>query len=225
MPESENIAAEVEMQRSEQAEVEVSEQVKGEQAEAEQVDAEQVDAEQPTITPGMQWCIIRTTTNTENRVMKSLASGRISGIGRVLVPTVAERRARGGESKVVERRLYPGYVWAEIALEDGQVPDDVWYAIGGISGCIGVLGDRKPARVSEEEAAAMLEVAYQKEKRIKGPDFAPGDMVAVRDGSFEGYEGVVERIDEKKCMATVDIVIFGRSTPVDIEVWALEKTV
>ena len=50
-------------------------------------------------------------------------------------------------------------------------------------------------------------------------------MVAVRDGSFEGREGRVEKIDEKKCMATVDIVIFGRSPSVDIEVWSLEKTV
>ncbi len=204
MPKSENIAADI------------IEQTEGEQV---------VEEQRPTTTPGMQWCIIRATTNMENRVMKSLASGRIPGIGRVLVPTVAERRAKGGESIVVERRLYPGYVWAEIVLEDGLVPDDVWYAIGGVTGCIGVLGDRKPSHVSEEEAIAMLEVAYQKEKRIKGPDFALGDMVAVRDGSFEGHEGVVEKIDERKCMATVDIVIFGRSTPVDIEIWALEKTV
>lgn len=71
----------------------------------------------------------------------------------------------------------------------------------------------------------MLEAADRKEKRIKGPDFLPGDQVTVRDGSFEGHEGRVEKIDARKCMATVDIVIFGRSTPVDIEVWALEKTV
>lgn len=180
----------------------------------------------PTVTPGMQWCIVRAATNMENRVMKALTAGNrdIPGIGRVLVPTVAERRPRGGEHKVVERRLYPGYVFAEIALEDGLVSDDVWYAIGGITGAIGVLGDRRPAHVSEAEAAAVLEAASQKEKRIKGPDFVPGDPVAVRDGSFEGHEGVVEKIDEKKCMATVDIVIFGRSTPVDIEVWQLEKT-
>lgn len=188
--------------------------------------------ERPTVTPGMQWCIVRAATNMENRVMKALTAAAgargMPGIGRVLVPTVAERRARGGESRVVERRLYPGYVFAEIALEDGLVPEDVWYAIGGITGAIGILGDmgdRKPARVSEAEAAAMLEAASQKEKRIKGPDFAVGDMVAVRDGSFEGHEGVVERIDQRKCVATVDIVLFGRSTPVDIEVWQLEKTV
>ncbi len=182
--------------------------------------------ERPTVTPGMQWCIVRAATNMENRVMKALARATsvTPSIGRVIVPTVAKRRAKGGQNVVVETRLYPGYVFAEIALEDGLVPDDVWYVIGGITGAIGVLGDRKPAHVSEAEAASMLDAASQKEKRISGPDFAAGDMVMVRDGSFEGHEGVVEKIDQKKCMATVDIVIFGRPTPVDIEVWQLEKT-
>lgn len=197
--------------------------VAGEQAGQEQAD-EQAEG-RPTVTPGMQWCIVRAATNMENRVMRSLASGRISGIGRVMVPAEAVRVSKGGVQRVVERRLYPGYVWAEIALgEDGLVPNDVWYDIGGIRGCIGVLGDRKPARVTDAEAEAMLAAADRKEKRVKGPDFAPGDLVAVRDGSFEGHEGVVERIDERKGMATVDIVLFSRSTPVDIEIWALEKT-
>ena len=71
----------------------------------------------------------------------------------------------------------------------------------------------------------MLEAATRKEKRIQGPGFAAGDRVSVQGGSFEGHDGVVEKIDEKKCMATVDIIIFGRSTPVDIEVWQLEKSV
>lgn len=190
-----------------------------------QQNEDQQNEDQPTITPGMQWCIIRAATNLENRVLKGLTGRDFPGIGRVLVPTVAERRVKGGEHKVVERRLYPGYVFVEIALEDGLVPDDVWYAIRGVTGVIGMLGDRKPSQVSETEAAAILDAALQKEKRIKGPNFAPGDPVLVRDGSFEGHEGIVEKIDEKKCMATVDIVIFGRSTPVDIEVWQLEKSI
>jgi len=210
MPESENAAAEVQSQLSEQAEI--------------GSEVEQVEEQRPTITPGMQWCIVRAATNMENRVMKSLAAGRIPGIGRVTVPTEAVRVSKGGGQKVVERRLYPGYVFAEIALEEGLLSDDTWYAIGGITGCIGVLGDRKPSHVSEAEAESMLAAASQKEKRIKGPDFTPGDLVAVQGGSFEGHEGVVEKLDEKKGMATVDIMIFGRSTPVDIEIWALEKT-
>jgi len=222
MPESDSSAVDVETQVSEQVE---GEQVEGEQVEGEQAEqGEQAEEKCPTITPGMQWCIVRAATNRENLVMKSLAAGRIPGIGRVMVPTEAVRVSKGSGQKVVERRLYPGYVFAEIALEDGLVPDDVWYAIGGITGCIGVLGDRKPSHVSETEAEAILAAAEQKEKRVKGPDFAAGDLVAVRDGSFEGHEGIVEMIDERKGMVTVDIMIFGRSTPVDIEVWALEKT-
>lgn len=194
------------------------------QNEAQQNENQPQNEDQPTITPGMQWCIIRAATNLENRVLKGLTKRDFPGIGRVLVPTVAERRVKGGEHKVVERRLYPGYVFVEIALEDGMVPDDVWYAIKGVTGVIGMLGDRKPAPVSESEAEALLAAATEKEKRIKGPDFASGDMVIVRDGSFQGYEGIVDKIDEKKCMATVDIMLFGRPTPVDIEVWQLEKT-
>lgn len=207
MPESENTAAETQIEQDGQV---------GTQA-------EQEGQAPPTVTPGMQWCIVRAATNKENRVMESLASGRIPGIGRVMVPAEAVRVSRGGVQRVVERRLYPGYVFAEIALEDGLLTDDMWYEIGGITGCIGVLGDRKPAFVSEAEAEAMLADADRKEKRVKDPDFAPGDLVTVRDGSFEGHEGVVEKMDARKGMATVDIVIFGRSTPVDIEVWQLEK--
>ena len=187
---------------------------------------DEAQEDQLAVSPGMRWCIIRAATNMENRVLKALANrDDLPGIGRVLVPTVAERRMKGGKSIVVERRLYPGYVFAELALEDGLVPEDVWYAINGVTGAIGVLGDRKPAPVSDSEAAAMLEVANRKERRIQGPGFAVGDHVSVQGGSFEGHDGVVEKIDEKKCMATVDIIIFGRSTPVDIEVWQLEKSV
>jgi len=179
--------------------------------------------EQPVTAPGMTWCILRAATNMEHRVAKALPGRGLEGVGRVLVPTLAERQVRSGVAKVVEKKLYPGYVFAEMSLADGQVPDEVWYAVKSITGALGFLGERTPVPVSEREAAAVLEAAAKKEKRVQGPDFRPGDMVSVTDGSFEGHEGIVEKVDERKAMATVDIIIFGRSTPVDIECWQLEK--
>jgi len=190
----------------------------------EETQTEDHEDEQPVVAPGMTWCILRTATNMEPRVAKALTNrDDLAGVGRVLVPTLAERQVRAGVARVVEKKLYPGYVFAELELADGQVTDEVWYAVKSITGALGFLGERRPTPVSEAEAAAILEAAAQKEKRVQGPDFQPGDLVEVSAGSFAGHTGVVERIDERKAMATVDIVIFGRSTPVDIECWQLEK--
>ena len=175
------------------------------------------------VAPGMTWCILRSATNMEPRVAKALAGRSLAGVGRVLVPTVAERRARAGQSAIVEKKLYPGYVFVEVALEEGQVPDDLWHLVKATTGALGFLGDRRPVPVSEAEAAAVLDIATRKERVVRGPDYRAGDAVRVVSGSFEGHSGTVEKVDERRGVATVNIAIFGRLTPIDVGCWEVEK--
>lgn len=182
---------------------------------------------EPATKPGLTWCIILAATNMEAKALNMLKRLTVEGIERVLVPTIAERKRSGrNTTKVVETKLYPGYIFAELMLnEDGTVPEDLWYAVKGVSGVRGFIGDHKPVPLSEKDAATMIAVAAQKEKRVQGPNFKPGDNVRVTGGSFEGHDGTVDKLDEKRGVVTVSLMIFGRSTPVEVEVWQVEKDI
>jgi transcription termination/antitermination protein NusG len=147
-------------------------------------------------------------------------------IGRIVVPTEKVKRVRGGQQRVYERKLYPGYVFVEMApTDDGSVRDNAWFIIketAGVGDFIGTEG--KPSPMSDTDVAKML---GQVESREDSPsiqmEFSKGDQIKIKGGSFEGFEGNVEDIDTEKGTVRVLVTIFGRATPLDIEYWQLEK--
>lgn len=200
------------------------------EAQVETPTTEAENEEMPVVTPGMQWYTLQASTNLEHRVAESMIRRtRIEAmenqIGRIVVPSVAERRVRGGKAKIINRKLYPGYVFIEIAPEDdGSIPEDVWYLIQETDGAIDIIGGRRAAPLSEPEAAAMLQVALAR-KPTSNISLAPGQTVRVTDGSFESYEGKIMSVDQKHGTAAVDLIVFGRPTEVALECWQLEKVV
>jgi transcriptional antiterminator NusG len=109
--------------------------------------------------------------------------------------------------------------------EDGKIPDDVWFIIketGGVGDFIGTEGIPTPMR--DTDVAKMLKEAEKPEDapNIK-VEFAKGDVVKIREGAFENFEGVVDSIDTERGVVRVIVTIFGRSTPLDIEYWQIEK--
>ncbi len=178
----------------------------------------------------MQWFVLRVASNKEEQVRSALERKMqiegVEGVGRVLVPTEQVKRIRGGKQRVHKRKLYPGYVFMELELtEDGRVPEDAWYVIKdtmGVGDFIGTEGIPTPMR--DTDVAKMLKEA---EKPHETPDikveFQKGDMVKIREGAFENFEGVVDFIDAERGVVRVIVTIFGRSTPLDIEYWQIEK--
>ena len=189
-------------------------------------------SETPLCAPGMDWYVLRVASNKEEQVCDALQrkvkiEGLEERIGRSLVTTIKERRMKGGKAKIHERKLYPGYVFVEMACEeDGTVDERVWFMIKETTGVGDFIGsDGKPTAMPEHDVVGMLAASTKAEEEptLSGLDFKSGDQVKINDGSFENYEGEVDAVDQKHGMITVVLTIFGRSTPVDVEYWQLEK--
>ena len=145
----------------------------------------------------------------------------------MLVPTAKEKRMKAGQVKILEKKLYPGYVFVEMPAEDdGSIPENIWFLVKETTGVGDFIGsDGKPTSMREHDVEMMLLAAAKpdEEAALQGLEFAKGDRVKIKEGSFQNFEGNVEGIDEAKGIVTVLLTIFGRSTPVDVEYWQLEK--
>jgi transcriptional antiterminator NusG len=182
--------------------------------------------------PGMKWYVLRVASNKEEQVREALQrkvkiEALEDRIGRILVPTIKEKRMRGGVLRIVERKLYPGYVFVEMACEDdGSVNENVWFMIKETTGVGDFIGsDGKPTSMVDHEVTQMLAASEKAEEEpsLSGLNIRKGDQVKITDGAFESYEGEVESVDERRGMVAVIVSIFGRSTPVEVGYWQLEK--
>jgi transcription termination/antitermination protein NusG len=183
---------------------------------------------------GKQWYVLRVASNKEEQVRDALTrkvkiEGLDEEIGRILVPTERRPSPRGrtGGKKFVERKMYPGYVFVEMQLaDDGRMSEKAWFLIRettGVGDFIGPTG--KPTPMSPGDVDKML---LQVEKAQEGApvsvEFAKGDMVKIKEGAFENFEGEVDEVLADKGLIRVIVTIFGRATPVELEYWQVEKT-
>lgn len=182
--------------------------------------------------PGMKWYVLRVASNKEESVRDALIrkvkiEGLEQRVGRILVPTLKEKKMKAGVLKIVERKLYPGYVFVEMATEDdGSVNEGVWFLIKETSGVGDFIGsDGKPTSMPDQDVTGMLAASEKAEEQpgLSGLNIHKGDQVKITDGAFESFEGEVEAVDEKRGMVSVIVSIFGRSTPVEVGYWQLEK--
>ena len=185
-----------------------------------------------TTAVGMKWYVLRVASNKEDQVREALQRKIViealeESIGRILVPTIKEKRMRSGVLKIVERKLYPGYVFVEMACEeDGSVNENVWFMIKETTGVGDFIGsDGKPTSMVEHEVTQMLAASEKadEEPSLSGLNIHPGDQVKITDGAFESYEGEVDSVDERRGMVAVIVSIFGRLTPVEVGYWQIEK--
>ena len=187
--------------------------------------------EEPLVAEGMQWYVLRVASNREDQVRDALdRKVKIESLGdrihRVLVPTQKEKRMRGGRARIYHRKLYPGYVFVEMATDpDGSVPENVWFMIKETSG-VGdfISSGGKPTAMSMQEVAKMLAAVIRPDDTptLANLRFKKGDKVKVQEGPFENFEGVVDEINTQKGTVRVIVTIFGRATPIEIEYWQVE---
>ncbi|MGE0707123.1 MAG: transcription termination/antitermination protein NusG [Planctomycetota bacterium] len=185
----------------------------------------------------LQWYVLRVGTNRETRLRRQLLS-RIQTqdlkemIPQLLVVTEKQTEIKAGKRRSVERKVYPGYIMAQIQTdEDGKIPAEVWHLIRDTPGSIRFVGHNpdepdKPVPLGPEEVEKMLQQVARVSAEEEGQvsiDFEVGETVMIREGSFENFEGTVEELQPEKGMVKVSIMVFGRPTPIDFEVWKVGK--
>lgn len=182
--------------------------------------------------PGMKWYVLRVASNKEGQVQRAIErkvsiEGLEGRVGRILVPTVPEKKMKSGVVRVYQRKLYPGYVFVEMQCEDdGSVNEDVWFMVKETTGVGDFIGsDGKPTSMPDHEAEPIVAASEKAEEEpsLSGLNIKRGDQVKVTDGAFESFEGEVESVDERRGMVSVIVSIFGRMTPVEVGYWQLEK--
>ncbi len=179
----------------------------------------------------MQWYVLRVAANREEQVKEALTvkvqrEGLGDVVGRIEVPVEMVKRVRGGKQTVHKRKLYPGYVFMEMqTTDDGRVPEKAWFIIretSGVGDFIGAEGVPTPMR-DTDVAKVLMEASKPDEAPSIKVEFKKGDAIKIREGAFENFEGVVDSIDQERGLVRVIVTIFGRSTPLDIEYWQIEK--
>jgi transcriptional antiterminator NusG len=179
----------------------------------------------------MQWYVLRVASNQEEKVKETLMQkveleGLNDIVGRIEVPVERVKRIRGNKQTIHKRKLYPGYVFMEMeASEDGRVQERAWFAIKETAGAgdfISTEGIPTPMR-DTDVAKMLLEAEKPEEAPSIKVEFKKGDMIKIKEGAFENFEGTVDSIDADRGIVKVIVTIFGRSTPLDIEYWQIEK--
>jgi transcription termination/antitermination protein NusG len=186
----------------------------------------------PAAMSGKQWFVLHTLTGQEAKVKDSI-DRRLDKdemrdlLDEVLIPTEKVSEVKKGVKSTITRKFFPGYVLAHMQLydENRQIIDKVWYFIREIPGVIGFIGGEKPAPLRPEEVEVLLYQMKEKEEKVKPKVvYEPGETVKITDGPFMNFTGVVEEVDSERGKLKVSVAIFGRSAPVELEYWQVERT-
>jgi transcriptional antiterminator NusG len=174
----------------------------------------------------LQWYVVHAYSGFENQVKRTLQeriarSGMQDKFGDILVPTEEVVEMRDGAKRKSERKFFPGYVLVQM-----EMSDDTWHLVKDapkVMGFIGGTSDR-PAPISQREADSILQrVQEGADKPRPKVLFEAGEVVRVTDGPFNDFNGVVEEVNYEKSRLRVSVLIFGRSTPVELEFGQVEK--
>lgn len=167
-----------------------------------------------------KWYVIHTYSGYENKVASTLQTtvenrGLQDMIPDVKIPTeIVTEIKDDGSSKEVERKLFPGYVFVKMVYTD-----ETWYVVRNIRGCTGFVGaSSKPIPLTESEVYKM-----GVESRVVEVSYEVGDQVRIIDGPLEDFIGIVDELDTDKNYVKVTISMFGRETPVELELNQAEK--
>jgi len=174
----------------------------------------------------LQWYVVHAYSGFENQVKRTLQeriarSGMQDKFGDILVPTEEVVEMRDGAKRKSERKFFPGYVLVQMEMND-----DTWHLVKNapkVMGFIGGTSDR-PAPITQREADSILQRVQEGADKPKPKVlFEAGEVVRVIDGPFNDFNGVVEEVNYDKSRLRVSVLIFGRSTPVELEFSQVEK--
>ncbi|GMV24882.1 MAG: transcription termination/antitermination protein NusG [Phycisphaerae bacterium] len=188
-------------------------------------------ADEPLRQEGMNWFVLRVASNKESSVRETLLrkvqiEKMVHLVGRILVPTEKTKTVKAGKQKITETKLYPGYVFVEMKLEDdGRIPQDVFFLIKettGVGDFVGTAG--RPTPMKDHEIQKMLLDSRKPEDQPSVKlVFQKGEHVQIKEGPFQSYEGTVDELLPEKGLVRVLVTIFGRQAPIELEEWQIGK--
>lgn len=171
-----------------------------------------------------RWYIVHAYSNFEKKVAEDIeAKAKQKGLSdlieQIVVPTEKIVEVRRGRKVDAERKFFPGYV-----LVRAKLTDLVFSLIKNTPKVTGFLGDSKPVPVSQKEVDQILNQVQDGVERPKtSVSFEIGENVRVSDGPFASFNGIVQEVDEERARLKVEVSIFGRATPVDLEYGQVDK--
>mgnify|MGYP001308197451 FL=1 len=173
-----------------------------------------------------RWYVVHAYSGMEKSVGRAIQerverAGMQDKFGQILVPTEEVVEMKNGQRTLTQRRFFPGYVLVEMEMDD-----DTWHLVkhtNKVTGFVGGAGNR-PTPISDKEVQAILD---QMQEGVEKPRpkvlFEVGEMVRVKDGPFNDFNGNVEEVNYEKSRLRVSVTIFGRATPVELEFGQVEK--
>ncbi|MBL8841628.1 MAG: transcription termination/antitermination factor NusG [Planctomycetes bacterium] len=171
-----------------------------------------------------RWYVVRVASNREERVRDNLlarvkAAGKGERVRNALVPTEKFTEIKAGKRRESQRKIFPGYILVEMLLDE-----ETWYLVRGTSGIGDFVGSENlpmPMEPHEvEKLVGGLKTAEEKPKLDM--QFGLGDKVKIKEGPFENFSGIVAEVHPQKGLVRVNVMIFGRETPVELEYWQVE---
>ena len=173
----------------------------------------------------LRWYVVQAFSGYEARVQKTLVEHiEINELqdkfGQILVPTEEVVEMRAGQKRKSSRKFFPGYVLVQMAMDE-----EAWHLVKSVPRVLGFIGGTsdRPAPITQREADRILQRLEETDKPKPKTLFEPGEVIRVIDGPFADFNGVVEELDYEKNRIKVSVLIFGRSTPVDLEFGQVEK--
>lgn len=171
-----------------------------------------------------RWYVVHTLSGQEYRVKEMLhntieTQGMQEFIPEILIPTENVSEVKGGKKIITTRKFFPGYILVYMAFTEST-----WHLIKHTPGVIGFVGSGSPVPLQEEEIGDILEQIEAKKEKVKPKvSFEKGETVKVTDGPFVNFNGIIDEVYPDKGKLKVMISIFGRTTPVELEYWQIER--
>lgn len=173
-----------------------------------------------------RWYVVQAYSGFEHQVKRSLeeriARERMEDkFGQILVPTEEVIEMRDGQKRRSERKFFPGYVLVQMEMDE-----DSWHLVKNAPKVLGFIGGTsdRPAPISDKEAQTIMQRIQEGAEKPKPKVlYEPGEVVRVTEGPFNDFNGVVEEVNYEKNRLRVAVLIFGRSTPVELDFNQVEK--
>ena len=179
-----------------------------------------------------QWFVVQTLSGNENKVrdtiQRQINLGDQLKVYEAFSPMETVKEYRNGKKPIdTKRKIFPGYVFVRMDLyeEDGSINEAAWYFVRGVQGVMGFPGGgNRPIPLSAYEIEELRrnpedDAQHSLEKCI----YEVGDRVQIKEDAFEGFEGTVQEVDRERGRLVISVSVFGRSTPVELGFWQVDR--
>lgn len=171
-----------------------------------------------------KWYVVHTLSGQEQKVKEMLENSIKNQnmqelISEILIPTEHVSEVKGGKKSITTRKFFPGYILVNMAFTE-----ETWHLVKHTPGIIGFVGSGTPVPLHEDEIRDILEQIEAKKEKVKPKViFEKGEIVKITDGPFLNFNGAIDEVYPDKGKLKVLVQIFGRTTPVELEYWQVER--